>query len=79
MIKIKLNCLEGAYISIGLTNEEVSDDFEIELYEKAANNATVSLFHDVSNSKLKIFVEGFMGSKEWETMYEDERLGSQMF
>ena len=48
MIKLKLNCYEGAFIKLSLINDEM-DQFNIELYEKADVTSIVSLFHDVSN------------------------------
>lgn len=71
-VKIALNCFEAAYVTIGLVNEEITDDFEIDLCEQANPNSTIALFHDVSNSKLCISVDG----SEFQTEYEDERLSS---
>jgi hypothetical protein len=75
MVQFKLNCLEAAYVSIYLTNDEIEDDFEIDLCEQANPNSTISLFHDVSNSKLCFSVDG----SEFHTEYEDERLGTEKF
>lgn len=33
VIKIGLNCFEAAYATITLTNEDIQDDFEIDLCE----------------------------------------------
>ena len=75
MVQFKLNCLEAAYVSIYLTNDEIEDDFEIDLCVQANPNSTISLFHDVSNSKLCFSVDG----SEFHTEYEDERLGTEKF
>jgi len=57
-VQITLNCFEAAYATIGLVNEDITDDFEIDLCEQANPNSTISLFHDVTNSKLLISVDG---------------------
>jgi hypothetical protein len=52
MVKIALNCFEAAEATIGLINEGITDDFEIDLCEHANPNSTICLFHDVKNSRL---------------------------
>ena len=75
MVKISLNCFEAAYVTIGLTNDDVEDDFEIDLSEVANSNSTISLYHDVKNSRLQLRVD----DEDFTTEFEDERLGSQKF
>ena len=75
MVKIALNCFEAAYATIALINEDITDDFEVDLCEQANPNSTICLFHDVTNSRIMISVD----DAEFETMIEDERLGTEKF
>lgn len=75
MVKISLSCFEAAYVTIGLVNEDIKDDFVIDLCEQANPTSIIALFHDRQNAKLSISVDG----SDFHSEYEDERLGTEKF
>ena len=57
-IKIALNCFEAAYATIALTNDDIKDDFLINLCDTANPNSIIALYHDKQNGKIYLSVDG---------------------
>ena len=76
LFKFTLNCFEAAYATIGLVNQDFTDDeFMIDLCDHANPNSTIAIFHDISNSKLLMSVDG----SEFQEEICDDRLGTEKF